>query len=85
MSATTNTSTTGGLAGKVSNAASYVSETAKEMSASAQKEGHKEEAKGNTGGSVADQASGAVKATGDKIDETAHGSKADAHKEMAKH
>lgn len=30
-----------------------------------------EEAKGNTGGSVADQASGAVKAAGDKIDETA--------------
>ena len=36
-----NTSTTGGIADKVSNAASYVSETAKEMTSSAHKEGHK--------------------------------------------
>lgn len=34
-------STTGGIAEKVSNAASYVAETAQEMTASARKEGHK--------------------------------------------
>ncbi|KAM0751482.1 Grg1 protein [Meredithblackwellia eburnea MCA 4105] len=70
---------------KISNAANYVSESAKEFTSSASKEANKETAKGNTGASLSERASAGFSAAGDKIDESAHGTKADAHKEAAKH
>ncbi|KAM0789864.1 hypothetical protein ACM66B_006710 [Microbotryomycetes sp. NB124-2] len=85
QSATTNSSTSGGIADKISNAANYVGETVKEYTAGASKEGNKEVAKGHTDASLSERASAGLDAASDKINESSHGAKADAHKEAAKH
>ncbi|KAK4045879.1 hypothetical protein OIV83_006563, partial [Microbotryomycetes sp. JL201] len=84
-SATTNSSTSGGIADKISNAANYVGETVKEYTAGASKEGNKEVAKGHTDASLSERASAGLDAASDKLNESSHGAKADAHKEAAKH
>ncbi|KAI5478605.1 hypothetical protein MNV49_004747 [Pseudohyphozyma bogoriensis] len=85
MASTTNTTTSGGIADTISNAASYVTESVKELASGASKEGNKEVAKGHTDASLSERASAGFDAIGDKIDESSHGAKADAHKETAKH
>jgi len=85
MASTTNTSTTGGIADTISHAVNYVTESVSEMTSAASKEKNKEVAKGHTDASLSERASGAFNAVGDKLEEEGHSSKADAHKEMAKH
>merc|ERR1711868_287201 len=65
------------------NAANYVSETIQGNSATASKGANKEQAKGNVPGndSLADRASGALDAAGDKVDEKKHETSAKANKE----
>ncbi|BGO95929.1 hypothetical protein JCM10020v2_007666 [Rhodotorula toruloides] len=77
--------------------ANYVSETAKEWTSGASKEGNKEVAKGNTDASLTDRASAGLSAVGDKMQEEKHvnyvtetakewtaGSSKEANKEVAK-
>ncbi|KAJ8291466.1 Glucose-repressible gene protein [Rhodotorula toruloides] len=52
--------------------ANYVSETAKEWTSGASKEGNKEVAKGNTDASLTDRASAGLSAVGDKMQEEKH-------------
>ncbi|KAL8279830.1 hypothetical protein RQP46_007680 [Phenoliferia psychrophenolica] len=85
MASTTSTSTTGSIANTVSDAANYVVESGKELLSGASKEGNKEVAKGHTDASLTDRASAGFSAVGDKIEESGHSAKADAHKESAKH
>lgn len=67
----------------VKNAANYVSDTVQGNAATASKEANKEQAKGNVAGSdsLADRASGALDAAGDKIDEKKYEGSAKANKE----
>ncbi|KFY67061.1 hypothetical protein V496_01768 [Pseudogymnoascus sp. VKM F-4515 (FW-2607)] len=68
----------------VKNAANYVAETVQGTGAEASKEANKSVAKdGNA--SVSSRATAAKDALGDKVDETSHNTKADVHKEAAKH
>ncbi|KAL8292999.1 hypothetical protein RQP46_000693 [Phenoliferia psychrophenolica] len=85
MASATNTTTTGGIADTISNAASYVTETVKEYTSATSKEANKEIAKGNTDASLTDRASAGFSAVGDKLSEHGHEAKAEAHKEAAKH
>ncbi|KAM0721532.1 hypothetical protein Q7P37_002457 [Cladosporium fusiforme] len=73
----------GQVTNSVKNAANYVSETVQGSSATASKEANKEQAKGNVPGqdSLADRASGAFSAAGDKIKEQQHEASAKANKE----
>ncbi|GAA6033569.1 hypothetical protein NBRC10512_005486 [Rhodotorula toruloides] len=66
------TSTTESISNTVSDAANYVSETAKEWTSGASKEGNKEVAKGNTDASLTDRASAGLSAVGDKMQEEKH-------------
>jgi hypothetical protein len=72
----------GQVTNSISNAANYVSETLQGSSAEAQKEAHKQQAKGNAGDtSITGRIGGALNATGDKIDESKHKTAASANKE----
>ncbi|BGP74095.1 hypothetical protein NBRC10513v2_007527 [Rhodotorula toruloides] len=96
--ASTRASSTGeSISNTVSDAANYVSETAKEWTSGASKEGNKEVAKGNTDASLTDRASAGLSAVGDKMQEEKHvnyitetakewtaGSSKEANKEVAK-
>ncbi|KAF2705463.1 glucose-repressible gene protein [Pleomassaria siparia CBS 279.74] len=66
------------------NAANYVSESVQGGGATASKEANKEVAKDNDA-SLGSRASAAKDAIGDKADESSHNTKADVHKEAAKH
>merc|ERR1712166_1545751 len=79
MSSTTNTTTSGGVADTISNAANYVKESVQETVSGASKESNKEIAKGNTDASVGDRVSAGFSALGDKADESSHGAKASGH------
>ncbi|KAF2794628.1 glucose-repressible gene protein [Melanomma pulvis-pyrius CBS 109.77] len=68
----------------VKNAANYVSETVQGGGATASKEANKGVAKDNDA-SLGSRASAAKDAVGDKFDESSHNTKADVHKEAAKH
>ncbi|PRQ70509.1 hypothetical protein AAT19DRAFT_11258, partial [Rhodotorula toruloides] len=68
----------------VSDAANYVSETAKEWTSGASKEGNKEVAKGNTDASLTDRASAGLSAVGDKMQEERHSGAAAGYRESAK-
>ncbi|GAA6062282.1 hypothetical protein JCM10212_000942 [Sporobolomyces blumeae] len=81
---TTSNSTGGSIANTISDAANYVTETVKEYTAGASKEKNKEIAKGNTDASLSDRVSAGFSAASDKVDETSHGAKADAHKEASR-
>merc|ERR1712186_273478 len=67
----------------VKQAANYVSESVKGTGATASKEANKDVAKDNDAG-VGTRAQAAKDAVSDKMDETSHNTKADAHKEYAK-
>ncbi|GAA6058391.1 hypothetical protein NBRC10513_008232 [Rhodotorula toruloides] len=84
--ASTRASSTGeSISNTVSDAANYVSETAKEWTSGASKEGNKEVAKGNTDASLTDRASAGLSAVGDKMQEEKHSGAASGYKESAKH
>ncbi|KAJ5126747.1 hypothetical protein N7448_007526 [Penicillium atrosanguineum] len=68
----------------VKNAANYVAETVQGTGAEASKEANKNVAKDNDA-NVSTRASAAKDALFDKKDEVSHDSKADVHKEAAKH
>ncbi|KAJ6134002.1 Glucose-repressible protein [Penicillium sp. IBT 18751x] len=68
----------------VKNAANYVAETIQGAGATASKEANKEVAK-DSNASISTRANAAVDALGDKKDEQVHNTKADVHKEAAKH
>ncbi|KAL0944053.1 glucose-repressible gene protein [Colletotrichum truncatum] len=68
----------------VKQAANYVSETVQGATSTASKEANKNVAKDNNA-SLGSRATAAKDALGDKIDETHHDTKADVHKEAAKH
>ncbi|GAA6042895.1 hypothetical protein JCM8097_002757 [Rhodosporidiobolus ruineniae] len=85
MASTTSTSTGESITNTISDAVNYVSETVKEYTAGTSKEANKEVAKGNTDASLTDRASAGLDAVGDKLQESKHSAKADAHKESAKH
>ncbi|KAM0747915.1 hypothetical protein T439DRAFT_328582 [Meredithblackwellia eburnea MCA 4105] len=85
MASATNTTEHGTIADKISNAASFVTESVKEYASAGSKEANKEVAKGHTDATLSERASAGFNALGDKIDEHAHGAKAEAHKEVAKH
>ncbi|KAJ5160338.1 uncharacterized protein N7482_007342 [Penicillium canariense] len=68
----------------VKNAANYVAETVQGTGATASKEANKEVAKDSDAG-VKTRANAAMDALGDKKDEYSHNTKADVHKEAAKH
>merc|ERR1712183_1236247 len=72
----------GQVTNSISNAANYVAETVQGATATSSKEANKEKAKGNVPGSdsIADRASGALDAAGDKIDEKKHEGSAKANK-----
>merc|ERR1712063_244835 len=72
----------GQVTNSISNAANYVAETVQGATATS-KEANKEKAKGNVPGndSIADRASGALDAAGDKIDEKKHEGSAKANKQ----
>jgi len=65
------------------NAGQYVSESVQSAISGAQKEGNKEQAKGNVPGkdSLTDRASGAFSAAGDMLDEKTHDASAAANKQ----
>ncbi|GAA6062281.1 hypothetical protein JCM10212_000941 [Sporobolomyces blumeae] len=84
MASTGATSTTESITNTISDAANYVTETVKEYTAGASKEGNKEVAKGNTDASLSDRVSAGFSAAGDKVDETTASGKASAYKESAK-
>lgn len=68
----------------IKNAANYVSETVQGGTAEASKEANKNVAKdGNASANT--RLSAAKDAVGDKVDEHGHDTKADVHKEAAKH
>ncbi|TVY71415.1 Glucose-repressible protein [Lachnellula suecica] len=66
------------------NAANYVSESVQGTGAEASKEANKSVAKDNDA-SLSSRATAAKDAVVDKKDETSHNTKADVHKESAKH
>ncbi|MCJ1304026.1 Glucose-repressible protein [Hypocenomyce scalaris] len=68
----------------VKNAANYVSESVQGGGATASKEANKNVAKDNDA-SLSSRATAAKDAVVDKKDETSHNTKADVHKEAAKH
>ncbi|KAJ2902914.1 glucose-repressible protein [Zalerion maritima] len=68
----------------VKNAANYVKESVQGGGATASKEANKNVAKDNNA-SVGSRATAAKDAVGDKFDEQSHETKADTHKEAAKH
>jgi len=68
----------------IKNAANYVSESIQGTGAEASKEANKNVAK-DSGANVSTRASAAKDALIDKKDEKAHDTKADVHKEAAKH
>ncbi|KAL2857571.1 glucose-repressible protein Grg1 [Aspergillus pseudodeflectus] len=68
----------------VKNAANYVSESIQGAGASASKEANKNVAKDNDA-SLSSRATAAKDAVVDKKDEKSHDTKADVHKEAAKH
>ncbi|KFY43779.1 hypothetical protein V495_03774 [Pseudogymnoascus sp. VKM F-4514 (FW-929)] len=68
----------------IKNAANYVSETVQGAGSEASKEANKSVAKDNDA-SLSSRATAAKDALGDKIDESSHNTKADVHKEAAKH
>jgi hypothetical protein len=68
----------------VKNAANYVAETVQGTGAEASKEANKNVAKDNDA-SLGTRASAAKDAVVDKKDEVSHDTKADTHKEAAKH
>ncbi|OQD76518.1 hypothetical protein PENDEC_c004G03417 [Penicillium decumbens] len=68
----------------IKQAANYVSETVQGAGATASKETNKEVAK-DSDASFNTRASAAIDAVGDKKDEHVHNTKADVHKEAAKH
>ncbi|KAL7899710.1 glucose-repressible protein Grg1 [Trichoderma sp. SZMC 28014] len=68
----------------IKNTVNYVSESVQGAVSGASKETNKEIAK-NDNVSVGSRLTAAKDALGDKVDETAHNSKADAHKELAQH
>ncbi|KAJ5676731.1 hypothetical protein N7523_005239 [Penicillium sp. IBT 18751x] len=68
----------------VKNAANYVAETVQGTGAEASKEANKNVAKDNDA-SIGTRASAAKDAVFDKKDEVSHDTKADVHKEAAKH
>ncbi|KFX96810.1 hypothetical protein V490_03126 [Pseudogymnoascus sp. VKM F-3557] len=68
----------------IKNAANYVSETVQGAGSEASKEANKSVAKDNDA-SLTSRATAAKDALGDKIDESSHNTKADVHKEAAKH
>ncbi|KAK4704495.1 NADH:quinone reductase (non-electrogenic), partial [Phenoliferia sp. Uapishka_3] len=79
MASTTSTSTAESIKNTVSDAANYVSETAKSTLSGASKEGNKEVAKGHTDASLSDRASAGFSAVGDKVDEKSHDAKGSAY------
>ncbi|KAM0789875.1 hypothetical protein ACM66B_006721 [Microbotryomycetes sp. NB124-2] len=85
MASTTNTSTSGGIIDKAKDAVNYVTESVQEAASGASKEKNKEVAKGNTDASLSERASAGLSAASDKLDESKHSAKAEAHKESAKH
>ncbi|KAJ5729057.1 Glucose-repressible protein [Penicillium malachiteum] len=68
----------------VKNAANYVAETVKGTDATASKEVNKNVAKDSDAG-LGTRAQAAKDAVGNKVDEKKHDTKADVHKEAAKH
>ncbi|KAJ5127820.1 hypothetical protein N7448_008599 [Penicillium atrosanguineum] len=68
----------------VKQAANYVAETVQGAGATASKEANKEVAK-DSDAKWSTRASAAADAVGDKKDEQVHNTKADVHKEAAKH
>ncbi|KAH8766252.1 glucose-repressible protein Grg1 [Hyaloscypha finlandica] len=68
----------------IKNAANYVSESVQGTGAQASKEANKQVAKDNDA-SLSSRATAAKDAVGDKFDQTSHETKADVHKEAAKH
>ncbi|KFY02969.1 hypothetical protein O988_01787 [Pseudogymnoascus sp. VKM F-3808] len=68
----------------IKNAANYVSETVQGAGSEASKEANKSVAKDNDA-NLSSRATAAKDALGDKIDESSHNTKADVHKEAAKH
>ncbi|KAL8692624.1 MAG: hypothetical protein Q9218_002388 [Villophora microphyllina] len=68
----------------VKNMANQASETVQGATSTAQKESHKDVAKDNQA-PLGSRAEAAKDAVGDKMDETKHDTKADMHKEEAKH
>ncbi|GAA5982967.1 hypothetical protein JCM11641_006900 [Rhodosporidiobolus odoratus] len=85
MASTTSTSTLESISNTVSDAANYVTETAKEYTSGTSKEANKEVAKGNTDASLTDRASAGLDAVGDKFQEEKHAGAASGYKESAKH
>ncbi|SCZ98368.1 BZ3500_MvSof-1268-A1-R1_Chr3-2g06324 [Microbotryum saponariae] len=84
MSSATNNTTSGSIADTVSNAANYVKETVQEYTSASSKEANKQQMK-DSNQSLGDRASAGLSAASDKIEESGHSAKADAHKETAKH
>ncbi|ATZ48541.1 Bcccg1 [Botrytis cinerea B05.10] len=68
----------------VKNAANYVSETIQGATATTSKEANKQVAKDGDA-SLSTRASAGIDAVKDKADESGHNTKADVHKEAAKH
>ncbi|CAL3966190.1 hypothetical protein PZA11_002923 [Diplocarpon coronariae] len=68
----------------IKNAANYVAESVQGGGAQASKEANKQVAK-DSDASLTSRASAAKDAVGDKLDQTSHETKADVHKEAAKH
>ncbi|KAI9746374.1 MAG: Glucose-repressible protein [Claussenomyces sp. TS43310] len=68
----------------IKNAANYVSESVQGTGATASKEANKQVAKDNDA-TLSSRATAAKDAVGDKFDESSHNTKADVHKEAAKH
>ncbi|KAJ5633905.1 Glucose-repressible protein [Penicillium herquei] len=68
----------------VKNAANYVAESVQGTGATASKEANKNVAKDSDAG-LGTRAQAAKDAVSDKVDETKHDTKADVHKEAAKH
>ncbi|KAF7719411.1 Uncharacterized protein PECH_004909 [Penicillium ucsense] len=68
----------------VKNTVNYVAESIQGTGAEASKEANKQTAK-DSNASLGTRANAAVDALGDKKDEHAHNTKADVHKEAAKH
>jgi hypothetical protein len=68
----------------IKNAANYVSETVQGTGAEASKEANKSVAK-DSDASLSSRLTAGKDAVGDKVDQTSHNTKADVHKEAAKH
>ncbi|APA08247.1 Grg1 protein [Sclerotinia sclerotiorum 1980 UF-70] len=68
----------------VKNAANYVAETVQGATATTSKEANKQVAK-DSDASLSTRANAGVDAIKDKVDESGHNTKADVHKEAAKH